>query len=430
MSTLPGKIGKYEVIAEIGRGNMGVVYSALDPFSDHMVALKVAHQDQLQEMGAQRFRKLFFNEARAASVLDHPNILRIFDADMDGELCYLVMELIPDATTLETACKPEGLLTLREVVGIIYKLAQALDYAHRQGVIHRDIKPSNVLLTPERDVKLADFSIALINRGDIIETQFTGFMGSPLYMSPEQIREENIDAPSDIFSLGVVMYEMLAGNHPFRANTLGAVYDRITNEDPAEVSDFRRDLPEHVSYAVKRMLKKQPSQRYASGLDLAADLALIFKDLDTVDTEDALRERFGTIKKLGFFKGFEDRDIWELIRACDWHQYPRGTPIIVEGEEDNSFYVVLSGVVSVEKNGRAVDKLQAGNCFGEMGYLSNARRSASVVASSDVALMRINAATLDRAAEDTQLRFLKVFVRTLIQRLSDTTEALTQRSPG
>ena len=131
------------------------------------------------------------------------------------------------------------------------------------------------------------------------------------------------------------------------------------------------------------------------------DLALIFKDLDTVDTEDALRERFGTIKKLGFFKGFEDRDIWELIRACDWHQYPRGTTIIVEGEEDNSFYVVLSGVVSVEKNGRAVDKLQAGNRFGEMGYLSNARRSASVVASSDVALMQINAATLDRAAEDT-----------------------------
>ena len=116
MSTLPGKIGKYEVIAEIGRGNMGVVYSALDPFSDHMVALKVAHQDQLEEMGAQRFRKLFFNEARADSVLDHPNILRIFDAEMDGERCYLVKELIPDAITLEAACKPEGLLKLREVV--------------------------------------------------------------------------------------------------------------------------------------------------------------------------------------------------------------------------------------------------------------------------------------------------------------------------
>ena len=241
MNPFPGKIGKYEVIEEIGRGNMGTVYSATDPFSDRKVALKVAHRDKLDEMSAQRFRKLFFNEARAAGVLDHPNILRIFDADMDGDLCYLVMELMQDCDTLETACKPESLLSVREVVGIIYKLAKALDYAHRQGVIHRDIKPSNILLTAERDVKLADFSVALVTRGDVAETQFQGFMGSPLYMSPEQIREEHVDSPSDIFSLGVVMYQLLTGQHPFRANSLGAVYEKITNEDPPALTEYRRD---------------------------------------------------------------------------------------------------------------------------------------------------------------------------------------------
>ena len=354
---------------------------------------------------------------------------RIFDADMDGDLCYLVMELMHDCDTLETACKPESLLSVREVVGIIYKLAKALDYAHRQGVVHRDIKPSNILLTAERDVKLADFSIALVTRGDIAETQFQGFMGSPLYMSPEQIREEHIDSPSDIFSLGVVMYQLLTGQHPFRANSLGAVYEKITNEDPPALTDYRRDLPEGINYALKRMLKKLPSQRYSAGLDLAADLAVIFEDLDHVQSEDQLRERFGTIKSLGFFKGFEDRDIWELIRACDWHNYAAGDIIISEGEEDNSFYIVLSGVVGIVKNGREVDKLQAGDCFGEMGYLSDAKRTATVIGSTDVSLMQVNASTLDRAAEDTQLRFLKVFVKTLIQRLSDTTAALTQLNP-
>ncbi|MEM7408522.1 MAG: serine/threonine-protein kinase [Pseudomonadota bacterium] len=429
MSTMPEKVGKYEIIEEIGRGSMGAVYAAHDPFSDRKVALKISHPEKIQEMGAQRFRKLFFNEARAAGVLDHPNILRIFDADMDGDICYLVMELVHSAMTLEGACKPEGLLSLREVVGIIYKLAKALDYAHREGVIHRDIKPSNILLTRERDVKLADFSIALVNRGDINATQFTGFMGSPLYMSPEQIREESIDCPSDIFSLGVVMYQLLTGHHPFRAGSLGAVYEKITNEDPPAISDYRRDLPDGISYALKRMLKKLPSQRYAAGLDLAADLAVIFEDLDHVETEDALRERFGTLKNLGFFKGFDDRDLWELIRACDWATYQAGDTIISEGEEDNSFYIVLGGVVSIEKNGHGVDKLPEGACFGEMGYLTNAKRTATVRAGTDVTLMHVNAATLDRAAEDTQLRFLKVFVRTLIKRLSDTTAALTQLNP-
>ena len=223
MSEMPAKIGKYEIQAQIGRGNMGVVYSAVDPFSARRVALKVAHPHQIEEMGAGRFRKLFFNEARAAGVLDHPNLLTIYDADMDGDLCYLVMELVEGGETLEGFCKPDTLLPVRVVVGVIYKLAKALDYAHRQGIIHRDIKPSNILRTIDNDVKLADFSIALVNRGDVAETQFDGFMDSPLYMSPEQINEQPVNAQSDLFSLGVVMYQMLTGHHPFKASSLGAV---------------------------------------------------------------------------------------------------------------------------------------------------------------------------------------------------------------
>ncbi len=430
MNEIPQKIGKYSPTAELGRGSMGVVYAAHDPFSDRMVALKVAHPqfaDQSRE--GERFRKLFFNEAHAAGSLDHPNILHIYDADVDGNLCYIVMEHLAAAKTLGEFCAADTLLPARTIVGIIYKLAKALDYAHRQGVIHRDIKPNNILLTPEHDVRLADFSIAMITRTDNANTQFTGFLGSPLYMSPEQINEGNLTHSTDIFSLGVVMYQALSGHQPFRADNLSAISHKITHEDPPPLSQYRNDLPDGLGYAASRMIKKSPTERYASGLELAADLALIYEDLDSVQTEDALRDKFSSIKNLGFFKGFEEQDIWELARSCNWHNYHMGSTIIREGETDHSFYIVLAGLVGIEKNDREVDQLQEGDCFGEMGYLSKAKRTATVTAKTDVSLMQVNAATIDSAAEGTQLRFHKVFVRTLIARLSDTTAALASLNP-
>lgn len=428
MSTTLEKIGKYRIIEEVGRGSMGAVYSAHDPFADKKVAIKLAHPQYVnEEETGERFKKLFFNEAQAAGVLNHPSILDIFDADIDGDNCYLVMEYIHNAKTLDRFCKPDSLLSIREVVGIIYKIAKALDYAHRQGIIHRDIKPNNILQTETLDIKIADFSIAMIIREDFLETQFHGFLGSPLYMSPEQINEWQISTNTDIFSLGIIMYEMLTGHHPFKADNLSAISKKISSEKPPALSEFRNDVPEGLEYALNRMLKKKPDKRYSMGLDLAADLALIFEDLDSVENQDSLREKFESVQKLGFFQGFTDADIWELIRACDWHKYPANTHVIKEGEEDHSFYIVLSGLVTVEKNGQQIDSLQEGDCFGEMGYLSNAKRTASVIAKTDVSLIQVNSSTLDRAAEETQLRFLKVFVKTLIARLADTTSILAQK---
>jgi serine/threonine protein kinase len=427
MSATPEKIGKYRIIEEVGKGSMGTVYSAHDPFADRKVAIKLAHSQYLNEKETgERFKKLFFNEAQAAGVLNHPSILNIFDADIDGNNCYLVMEYINNAKTLDPYCKPDTLLPIREVVGIIYKVAKALDYAHRQGIIHRDIKPNNILQTDTLDIKIADFSIAMIIREDFLETQFHGFLGSPLYMSPEQINEWQISTNTDIFSLGIVMYEMLTGHHPFKADNLSAIAKKISSEKPPPLSEFRNDVPEGLEYALNRMLKKKADKRYSMGLDLAADLALIFEDLDRVENQDSLRDKFETVQNLGFFQGFTDADIWELVRACDWHNYPKGTSIIKEGEEDHSFYIVLSGLVSVEKNGQKIESLQEGDCFGEMGYLTKAKRSASVIATTDVALIQVNASTLDRAEEGTQLRFLKIFVKTLIGRLADTTSVLSQ----
>jgi serine/threonine protein kinase len=425
------KIGKYELVERLASGSMGTVYSAHDPFTNRLVAIKLAHPHYAEESdNARKFRKLFFNEAHAAGLLDHPNILRVFDADMDGSACYLVMELIEDAETLEDYCSPDTLLPLREVIGIVYKIAKALDYAHRQGVIHRDIKPSNILLTRDRDIKLADFSVAMITRSDTMQTQFTGVLGSPLYMSPEQFNDETITGRSDIFSLGTLTYQLLTGTHPFNAQSLVAINQKISNDEPPPLSEFRQDLPEELNYAMSRMIKKNPDARYGTGLDLAADLALIFEDLDAVADEDGLREKFGTIKSLGFFKGFSDADIWELIRACTWQTFSPGHSIIREGDMDNSFYIVLSGVIIIEKEGSVVNILQEGDCFGEMGFLTRARRIASAIARTEVSLMKVNDSTIDRAADGTQLRFHKAFVRTLIERLSEATTLLSQLRRG
>ena len=424
---LAEKIGKYELVERLASGSMGTVYSAHDPFSNRLVAIKLAHPQYTEDSpNARKFRKLFFNEAHAAGLLDHPNILRVFDADMDGSACYLVMDLIEDAGTLEPYCSPDNLLPLREVIGIVYKIAKALDYAHRQGVVHRDIKPSNILLTRDRDIKLADFSVAMVTRADTMQTQFTGVLGSPLYMSPEQFNDETITGRSDIFSLGTLMYQLLTGTHPFNAQTLVAINQKISNEEPPPLTEYRKDLPEELNYTMGRMIKKNADERYGTGLDLAADLALIFEDLDTVADEDGLREKFGAIKSLGFFKGFSDADIWELIRACTWQTFSPGNSIILEGDMDNSFYIVLSGVVIIEKDGSVVNILQEGDCFGEMGFLTRARRIASAIARTDVSLMKVNDSTIDRAADGTQLRFHKAFVRTLIERLTDATTILSQ----
>jgi len=424
---LAEKIGKYELVERLASGSMGTVYSAHDPFTNRLVAIKIAHPHYEEESdNARRLRKLFFNEAHAAGLLDHPNILRVYDADMDGGSSYLVMELVEDAGTLEPYCSPDHLLPLPEVIGIVYKTAKALDYAHRQGVIHRDIKPSNILLTPDRDIKLADFSVAMITRADTKHTQFTGVLGSPLYMSPEQINDGLITGRSDIFSLGTLLYQLLTGSHPFHADTLIAISQKISNDEPPPIGEYRRDLPDELGYALNRTMKKDPQERYATGLDLAADLALIFEDLDAVADEDGLREKFGDIKSLGFFKGFSDGDIWELIRACTWQTYAPGQSILREGDMDHSFYIVLSGVVIIEKEGSVVNILREGDCFGEMGYLSRSRRIASAIARTDVSLMKVNDSTIDRAAEATQLRFHKAFVRTLIERLTDATALLSQ----
>ena len=424
----PTKLGKYEIAEEVGRGSMGAVFKAYDPFSERTVAVKMAIADALSDKkSSERFRKMFFNEAHTAGMLRHQNILDIFDAGVDEDKCFIVMELVDSGKTLKDHITADKLLPLKQVAEIIFKCAKALDYAHRQGVIHRDIKPSNILLTKELDVKIADFSIAHIARADMTETMPMGFVGSPRYMSPEQIQEDTITNQTDIFSLGIVAFEMLCGRHPFGGETFSSLIHKVINEEPAPLGQFRRDLPEGLEKIIGKALEKNPLRRYRTGLDMAADLSRVFTHLEAPGEEIPAQEKFEFVKDLSFFRGFPDAEIWEIIRASVWQDSDSDELIVEEGDVDDSFFIIISGSVVVSKDGQEIGRLQKGDCFGEMGYLNKIKRTATITATEPVSTMKVNATLIEQVTSDCQLRFYRVFLRVLIDRLAKTTEMAVRR---
>lgn len=419
------KVGKFEIIKELGKGATSAVYQAFDPFRNRQVAIKVVFQEALldREHG-KRYRKLFVTEASLAGKLSHPHIVAIYDAVAGDELNYIVMEYI-DGTTLEQYTQHQNLLPVQSIVEIVYKCARALDYAARQGVIHRDIKPANILMTGEADIKISDFGAALTLAAET--TQLSG-VGSPAYMSPEQVREQSLTHQTDIFSLGVLMYQLLTGRLPFQgANNYSMIY-QIINVDPPPPSQLRSDLSPRIDAIVMRALKKDRSERYATWDEFAHDLVVARGGEDKHDKGFAESEKFDTLRKLDFFRQFSDVELWEVLRLATWHHHFSGTTLIQEGDIGSSFFILVSGQVKVVKQDRLLNLLKAGECFGEMAYLGKQKfqRSASVTSISDITVIEIRAETLTKASELCRHHFHGAFLELLVDRLSMANLRLSQ----
>lgn len=273
-------IARYRLIREIGEGSMGTVYLARKAESNEEVAIKVAKpKPGPTERSVRRRTKLFFNEVKAAGILRHSNIVATYDAGVEDELRYIVMEYIPGAGTLATYCERSNLLPIPEALRLLIECTNALAYAHEKGVVHRDIKPKNILLTEEIVAKIGDFGIALIEREDVEQTQVIGKLGSPRYMAPEQVAGGTVTNQSDLFALGVVGYELLSGVNPFADKTLAGIAQRITREAHRPVRELRPDVPSVLAQVLDRTLKKHPAGRYGTANDLAGDLSLIHEDM-------------------------------------------------------------------------------------------------------------------------------------------------------
>ncbi len=257
--------GRYNIVSELGRGAMGMVYQAHDPQIDRMVALKVLREDRLTtEDYVQRFLK----EATAIGRLSHPGIVTVYDVGQDHGTIYIAMEFL-EGQPLDEVFK-SGSLTMQDIVTIGVQVSEALQYAHKKGIVHRDIKPPNIIYTPEMNTKVTDFGIAHIDDPDGQQMTRAGeILGTPVYMAPEQVMGQTVDGRSDLYSLGVILYELSTGQRPFKGDNLAAVFRAITNDDPVAPHQLNPDVPPAFSSLILKAMAKKPEDRFATGQEFA-----------------------------------------------------------------------------------------------------------------------------------------------------------------
>ena len=263
------KLGRFELVSEIGRGAMGIVYKAKDPMLERTVAIKTINLT-MDKDGAEMYEKRFYQEARAAGGLNHPNIVTIYDIGRSESLCYMAMEFIEGAE-LRTLLLPGKPLPVQKALSIAAQVAEGLAYAHERGVVHRDIKPANIMVPETGPVKITDFGIARMRTSNV-QTQTGMMMGSPKYMSPEQVIGKRADHRSDLFSLGVILYEMLTGAAPFTGESVNAVMYQIVNFVPPAPSAINPATPPALDAIVARMLAKAVDERAQSAAEIARGL--------------------------------------------------------------------------------------------------------------------------------------------------------------
>ncbi|MGD8242528.1 MAG: serine/threonine-protein kinase, partial [Desulfobacterales bacterium] len=359
-------MGRYKIIRRLGQGGSGVVYLARDSYIQRQVAIKIS-----QGISSQSRKKLFL-EAQSAGRLSHPNILAIYDTGLYRNFCYIIMEFL-EGETLKAHCQKDNLLPLDRCAEIVFKICNALDYAHQKGVIHRDIKPSNIMLDGQGEPRLMDFGIAHISE----ETSEKGIWGTPSYMSPEQLREEIITHQSDIFSLGCVLYELLSGTRAFRGENDFSVIYKITRENPEAVRHLRPDLPVIFEEILNKALAKNLEDRYASGTEFGYDLRVALRGIKLPQGDKRFEDIIDLLRQVPFFQNFTREQIESLGLAGCIIKMPLDTVIVTEGDIDDTFYVLLKGEVRIRKDGEVIATVRAGECFGEMAYIAGQARNAT-----------------------------------------------------
>lgn len=410
----PAFLGHYRLLRKIGHGATSEVFLGFDPFSKREVAIKVFKQSFLEDTrNGRQNRKNLQNEAALAGTLNHPHIVDMYEAVIGDDISYIAMEFVPGGT-LEQHVHADNLLPLDAVVERMYECCRALNFAQYNGIIHRDIKPANLLLTGDGQVKISDLGAAV--RMDIEQTQSN--VGSPNYMSPEQVRGESLSHLTDIYSLGVVMYRLLTGHSPYSPKNLAHLYQQIMNDMPPLPTSLRKDLPPQLERIVMRALQKKPEDRYDGWREFGNDLAAL-GHFEKSDLEVAEHEKFNILRQMIFFEDFSDLELWEILRIGEWHKQPEKTVLVREDEMSDAIYFIIQGSVSITRGARLLIALRGGECCGEMAWIRGKQlpRSATITANTEVSLMKLDPYHLRKLSESCQSHFNQAFLYVLAERL-------------
>ncbi len=409
------QIGKYDIRKQLGRGATGTVYLAVDTFSGKEVALKVIEPEVFKdpEFGSV-YRSQFLNEASLAGKLKHPHIVAILDAVVQEDSGHIAMEVVSGGD-LSQHVTADTLLPVADVLQIGFKCCGALAYAFNEGIVHRDIKPANIMIAQGTDVKIADFGAALLRKAQAVQT---ASIGSPYYMSPEQLEEAPLTHHSDMYCLGVVMYELLTGQRPFMADSLQMLVEKILHQQPAPPSSVRPSLPKEIDRVVLRALGKKPEFRYETWAEFALALSDVGK---LVLPPEAIMdsEKYVSLKRVEMLENLSDAELWELTQAGRWTRIAAKQAIIRENEPGKSFFFLAQGQVKVTLGGHLLNTIGEGESFGEMAYIRGGvmPRHATVESMTGILLAEFEPEALDLMSLGAQLQLTRALVRNLVDRL-------------
>ena len=409
------QIGKYDIQRQLGKGATGTVYLAVDTFSGKEVALKVIEPEVFHDpQFGSLHRWQFLNEASLAGKLKHPHIVGILDAVVQEDCGHIAMELVLGGDLSQHA-SPETLLPVADVIQIVFKCCGALFYAYREGIVHRDIKPANIMIAQGTDIRIADFGAALLRQTQVVKT---ASMGSPYYMSPEQIEDKPLTFHSDMYCLGVVLYELLTGQRPFDAGSLDLLVQKVLHQAPTPPSTVRPGLPPEIDGVVLKAIAKKPEQRYASWADFTEQLAIIAKRVVPAEViPDS--EKYVLLKRVPMLSALSDAELWELAGAGNWRRVKAKNVIIRENDPGESFFFLADGQVKVTRQGRLLNMINERECFGEMAYIRGGEmpRNATVESLTDVLLAEFDSAALGKMSTGAQLQLTRALVHNLSDRL-------------
>lgn len=418
--TVPDEIDRYTIGQRIGSGTCGVVHQALDNLLGRDVAIKLspigeAHVSTGKVPGAQR---AYQTEIIAAGKLTHPNIVTVHDAGQFEELNYLVMEVV-EGRSLREYGKGKTLLPVHEALRVVAECCIALDYSHQQGILHRDIKPANIMLADNGTVKLLDFGIAvgLTESGGLQKKGPT--LGTPNYMSPEQILGRELGPASDFYSLATVLFELLTGRQLFKANKVKDLFRTVVHKPAPRLKQVRPDLPVELSSVLARALEKKPEDRYQTGREMADALKPFIETFGLVARRPAAQQRLvRRLQRQPFFLPFSDAEIAQLLDKVQQRKFLRNDVMLSGEKGERRLLIVMDGVVRVQHDGRFVRLLAEGECLGENGFINGIPEDHDMVALTDVRTLELSPDALGDLPPKVHLHYYRHISELLVTRKS------------